>query len=72
MAKIDWFSAAVRIAKFYDTKWECADMFGGDTGNFVVCPGCEKPIHLEDYPELEGAADKSFCTCPLCKRELIL
>lgn len=72
MAKIDWFSAAVRIAKFYDTQWEYADMFGGDTGNFIVCPGCEKPIHLEDYPELDGAADKSFCTCPLCKRMLIL
>lgn len=38
MAKIDWFSAAVRIAKFYDTQWEYADMFGGDTDNFVVCP----------------------------------
>ena len=72
MAKIDWFSAAVRIAKFYDTQWEQADMFGGDSGNFVGCPACEKPIHLEDYPELEGAADKSFCICPLCKRELIL
>ena len=72
MAKIDWFSAAVRIAKFYDTKWEYADMFGGDTGNFVVCPGCEKPIHLEEYPVLEVAADKSFCVCPFCKEKLDL
>lgn len=59
MAKIDWYYAAVRIAKIYATQWECS-MYGGE------------PIYLDDYPEFDGAADKSFCICPICEQRLDL
>lgn len=29
-------------------------------------------IYLDDYPEFDGAADKSFCICPICEQRLNL
>ena len=69
MAKIDWYYAAVRIAKIYATQWECS-MYDGEEDDFIVCPECEEPIYLDDYPEFDGAADKSFCICPICEQRL--
>ena len=71
MAKIDWYYAAVRIAKIYATQWECS-MQGGEGDNFIVCIECGEPIYLDDYPEFDGAADKSFCICPICEQRLDL
>lgn len=70
MTKINWFDAAVRIAKIYNTHWECTDF--GEDDDFIICPECEDPILLEDYPELDSAADKSFCMCPICEQRLDL
>ena len=70
MTKIDWYYAAVRIAKIYATQWECSMYDEGD--DFIVCPECEEPIYLDDYPEFDGAADKSFCICPICEQRLDL
>lgn len=39
--------------------WECS-MYGGES------------IYLDDYPEFDGAADKSFCICPICEQRLNL
>ena len=72
MAKIDWHYAAVRIAKIYDTQYECSDMCDDDEDNFILCPECRDPIYLDDYPEFDGAADKSFCICPICEQRLDL
>ena len=72
MAKIDWHYAAARIAKIYDTQYECSDMCDDDEDNFILCPECQDPIYLEDYPEFDGAADKSFCICPICEQKLDL
>ena len=75
MTKVDWFYAATRIAKIYNTHWVCSDMFdeGDEDGdNFILCPECEEPILLEDYPELDAAADKSYCLCPICENRLDL
>lgn len=41
------------------TRWECS-MYGGES------------IYLDDYPEFDGAADKSFCICPICEQRLNL
>lgn len=71
MAKIDWYFASVRIAKIYGTQYECSAMYGDDD-NFVICPECMEPIYLEDYPEFDGAEDKSFCMCPICEERLDL
>lgn len=70
MTKINWFDAAVHIAKIYNTHWKCIE-FGGDD-NFIVCGECGEPIYLDDYPEFDGAADKSFCMCPICEQRLDL
>ena len=72
MAKIDWHYAAARIAKIYDTQYECSDMCDDDEDNFILCPECQDPIYLDDYPEFDGAADKSFCMCPICEQRLDL
>ena len=72
MAKIDWHYAAARIAKIYDTQYECSDMCDDDEDNFIVCIECGEPIYLDDYPEFDGAADKSFCICPICEQKLDL
>lgn len=72
MAKIDWHYAAVRIAKIYGTQYECSDMCDDDEDNFIVCGECGEPIYLDDYPEFDGAADKSFCICPICEQRLDL
>lgn len=72
MAKIDWHYAATRIAKIYDTQYECSDMCDDDEDNFILCPECQDPIYLDDYPEFDGAADKSFCICPICEQRLDL
>lgn len=71
MAKIDWYYAAVRIAKIYTTQWKCS-MYDGEEDNFILCPECEDPICLDDYPTLDGAADKSYCYCPICEQKLDL
>ena len=70
MAKIDWYYAAVRIAKIYATQWECSMYDEGD--DFIVYGECGEPIYLDDYPEFDGAADKSFCICPICEQRLDL
>ena len=72
MAKIDWHYAAVRIAKIYDTQYECSDMCDDDEDNFIVCIECGEPIYLDDYPTLDGATDKSYCYCPICGEKLDL
>ena len=71
MIKIDWLYAALRIAKIYDCQFECEELFA-DEDNFFTCPECEEPILLEDYPELDGVADKSWCLCPICEEKLDL
>lgn len=71
MAKIDWYYVAARIAKIYAAQWECS-MHDGEEDDFIVCPVCEEPIYLDDYPEFDGAADKSFCMCPICEQKLDL
>lgn len=70
MTKIDWYFAATRIAKIYGTQWECTDF--GEDDDFIVCGECGEPIYLDDYPEFDGAADKSFCMCPICEQRLDL
>lgn len=70
MAKIKWFDAAVRIAKIYNTHWECTDF--GEDDDFIVCGECGEPIYLDDYPTLDGATDKSYCYCPICEEKLDL
>lgn len=72
MAKIDWYYASVRIAKIYGTQYECSAMYDDDEDDFIVCPECEDPVYLDDYPEFDGAADKSFCMCPICEQRLDL
>ena len=72
MAKIDWHYAAARIAKIYDTQYEYSDMCDDDGDNFILCPECQDPIYLDDYPEFDGEADKSFCICPICEQRLDL
>ena len=40
--------------------------------DFIVYGECGEPIYLDDYPEFDGAADKSFCIRPICEQRLNL
>ena len=59
------------LLKFMQLSGECS-MYDGEEDDFIVCPECEEPIYLDDYPEFDGAADKSFCICPICEQRLNL
>ena len=45
MVKIDWYYAAVRIAKIYATQWECSMYDEGDK-SYCYCPICEEKLDL--------------------------